>query len=67
MTTPPLRARAPTTSRTSRSSSPTADGQLEGWLGGSMPDTTFRIDVFASAAYGPGGSGEAEDYLGRWR
>ena len=29
-----------------------------------MPDTTFRIDVFASAAYGPGGSGEAQDYLG---
>ena len=29
-----------------------------------MPDTTFRIDVFASAAYGPGGAGEAQDYLG---
>ena len=34
-----------------------------GWAG-STPDTTFRIDFFASAAYGPGGSGEAEDYLG---
>ena len=42
----------------------TADGQTEGWLGGSLPDTTFRIDFFASAAYGPGGSGEAQDYLG---
>ena len=34
-----------------------------GWAG-STPDTTFRIDFFASAGYGPGGSGEAEDYLG---
>ncbi len=42
----------------------TADGSLEGWLGGSAPDTTFRIDVFASAGYGPGGAGEAQDYLG---
>ena len=29
-----------------------------------MPSTTFRIDVFASSGYGPGGAGEAEDYLG---
>ena len=29
-------------------------GQLGGWLGGSTPDTSFRIDFFASAAYGPG-------------
>ncbi len=29
-----------------------------------MPDTTFRIDLFASAAYNADGSGEAEDYLG---
>ena len=42
----------------------TADGQTEGWLGGSTPDTTFRIDFFASAGYGPGGSGEAQDDLG---
>jgi len=41
-----------------------AHGQLEGWLGGSTPNILFRIDVFASAAYGPGGAGEAEDYLG---
>ena len=41
-----------------------ADGSLQGWLGGSTPDTTFRIDVFASADYGPGGAGEAQDYLG---
>ncbi len=31
----------------------TADGGLEGWLGGSTPDTTFRIDLFASAGYRP--------------
>ncbi len=42
----------------------TADGQLQGWLGGSTPEETFHIDLFASAGYGPGGSGEAEDYLG---
>jgi hypothetical protein len=41
-----------------------ADGQLQGWLGASTPETNFRIDVFASAAYGPGGSGEAQAYLG---
>jgi len=41
-----------------------AGGRLEGWLGGSLPVTTFRIDVFASAGYGPGGAGEAEDDLG---
>jgi hypothetical protein len=29
-----------------------------------LPDTTFRIDVFASAAYNADGSGEAQDYLG---
>ena len=42
----------------------TAAGGLRGWLGGSTPDTTYRIDVFASAAPGPGGAGEAQDYLG---
>jgi hypothetical protein len=39
-------------------------GQLEGWLGGSLPDTPFLIDFFASATYAPGGEGEAEDFLG---
>ena len=43
-----------------------ADGGLEGWLGGSTPDTTFRIDVFASADYGPGGAGEAQDSWASW-
>ena len=42
----------------------TAAGRIQGWLGGSTPDTTYRIDVFASAALRPGGAGEAEDYLG---
>ena len=42
----------------------TAGGQTEGWLGGSEPDTAYRIDVFASAGYGPGGAGEAQDDLG---
>jgi hypothetical protein len=41
-----------------------AGGQLEGVLQGSSPDTTFRIDVYASGSYGPGGAGEAEVYLG---
>ena len=41
----------------------TADGGLQGWLGGSMPDTTFE-SMFLPAAYGPGGAGEAQDYLG---
>ncbi len=41
-----------------------ADGQLEGRLGGSTPDATFRIDVFASAAFSLGGAGQAQDYLG---
>ena len=42
----------------------TASGQLLGWLGYSLPDASYRIDLYASAAYGPGGSGEAEDFLG---
>ena len=42
----------------------TADGRLEGWLGGSLPDTAFRIELFAGSSYGPGGAGEAEDFLG---
>ncbi len=42
----------------------TADGQTEGWLGDSEPDTTYRIDVYASAGYGPGGAGEARADLG---
>jgi hypothetical protein len=41
-----------------------ANGQLEGGLWGSLPGTTYHIDIFASATYGPRGSGEAEDYLG---
>ena len=41
----------------------TAGGQLEGWLG-DVPDTTFRIDVFASSAYNADGSGEEQDFLG---
>jgi hypothetical protein len=39
-------------------------GQIEGWLGGSTPDTAFRVDVYASAAEGPDGSGDAQDFLG---
>ena len=42
----------------------TADGTLQGWLGGSLPNTTFDVQVFASADYSPGGAGQAEDYLG---
>ena len=42
----------------------TAAGRLEGWLDGSTPDTTFRVNIFASTGYGPGGAGEAVDLLG---
>jgi hypothetical protein len=42
----------------------TAGGPLEGWLLGSEPGTTYRIDLFASASYAPGGAGEAQDFLG---
>ncbi len=42
----------------------TAGGQLQGWLGGSLPDTTFDVDVFASNGYSTDGAGQAEDYLG---
>ncbi len=42
----------------------TAGGGLEGWLGGSTPDTTFDVDVYASAGYSSAGAGQAQDYLG---
>ena len=42
----------------------TDDSRLEGWLNGSTPDTTFRIDVFASASYSPEGAGQAQHVLG---
>ncbi len=44
----------------------TLGGQNEGWLGGSQPDTTYRIDIFASAGYGPGGAGRLKIIWGRW-
>jgi hypothetical protein len=40
------------------------EGQRQGVLWGSLPDTTYRIVLFASAADNSDGSGEAEDYLG---
>ena len=42
----------------------TANGQFQGWLGGSSPDSVFYLEFFASAGYGPDGAGEAEDYIG---
>jgi hypothetical protein len=42
----------------------TADGRLRGWLSGSLPDTTFRIELFASAARGPSSSAQAQAFLG---
>src|SRR5262249_36605975 len=42
----------------------TAGGQLESWLHAGQPDATYRIDVYASADYGPNRSGEAEAWLG---
>ena len=41
----------------------TAGGQIGGWLGGSKANTTYRIDIYASAGFGPGGAGEADDFL----
>ena len=42
----------------------TSSGQLEGWLGGSVADTSYAIEFFASSTYNADGSGEAEDFLG---
>jgi hypothetical protein len=42
----------------------TTDGQLQGGLWGSSPDTTFDIEFYASAGYNSDGSGEAQDFLG---
>ena len=44
----------------------TADGQLQGWLGGQHAQHAFRIEFFASAATARR-VGEAQDYLGRSR
>ncbi len=41
-----------------------SDGQFEGGLWGSLPDATFRVDLFASSAFDSSGTGEAEDFLG---
>ena len=41
-----------------------SSGKIEGWLGGSAPDATFRVDVFASAGYSLKGAGQAQSYLG---
>ena len=41
-----------------------ADGHLRGWLTGSLPDSAYRIELFASSGPGPGGIGEAETFLG---
>ena len=42
----------------------TAAGRLQGWLGGSTPGTTYRIDVFAGTGLTTSGAGEAQTYLG---
>jgi hypothetical protein len=42
----------------------TAGGGIDGWLGNSSANQTYRIDIYASASYGPGDAGEAEDFLG---
>ncbi len=42
----------------------TADGRRSGWLYASTPNTAYRIEVFASATYGPGGTGMAQAFLG---
>ena len=45
----------------------TADGGLEGSLDGSKPDTTFLIDVYASAGYGPAARARRRTTSGRSR
>ena len=42
----------------------TADGSLQGWLGGSLPLTAYHIEFFASAGDNADESGEAQDFLG---
>ena len=37
---------------------------LEGWLAGSLPGTTYEIDVYADAAYDTDGSAQAQEELG---
>ena len=42
----------------------TADGRLKGWLGGSLPESLYHIEFYASAGYASDGAGQAELYLG---
>ena len=41
-----------------------ADGTRRGWLGGSLANTRFHLEFFASAGYADGGAGQAEVWLG---
>ncbi len=41
----------------------TANG-LQGWLSGSAPNTTYRIDVYASSGFSAQGAGQAQAVLG---
>jgi hypothetical protein len=41
-----------------------SSGQVQGWLGGSLPNSSYRIEMFASAALASDGGGQAEAYLG---
>ena len=43
-----------------------ASGQLGGWLGGSTPNTSFRIDVYASTANQPEGRAKPTTGSDRW-
>ena len=40
------------------------DGRLHGWLGGSLPLSTYTIEFFASAGFAADGGGKAEEFLG---
>jgi hypothetical protein len=40
------------------------DGQLQGWLDGGMPNSSYHVEFFASAGYAPGGAGQAEVFVG---
>src|SRR5262249_48876100 len=42
----------------------TASGQLQGWLSGSLPNSSYHLEFFASAGSAVSGAGQAEVYLG---
>ena len=60
-------ARVPTICRTSPLLSPPPTAGFEGWLGGSTPGESYRIDVFASAGYAAAGRVKPRPISDRWK